>query len=90
MPIQGLKSAAVFAWGCFEDEAGLCRVERGDFWQLAVPLTGQLAAVGSPEEPGQERVFRASDDWGCRSHITDFMDPAGVGAFHATVPGHSA
>jgi hypothetical protein len=72
--------------GCFEDEAGLCRVERGDFWQLAIPLTGQLAAVGSPEEPGQERVFRASDDWGCRSQITDFMDPAGVGGFHADCP----
>lgn len=76
----------VFAWSCFEDEAGLCRVERGDFRQSAIPLPGQLAAVGSPEQPGQERVFRAGDDRGCRSHITGLMDPASVGGFHADRP----
>jgi len=37
---------------------GLDGVELGDFWQPDDPLTGQLAAVGSPEQPGQERVFR--------------------------------
>ena len=39
---------------------GLGGVERGDFWPPGDPVTGQLAAVGSPEQPGQERVFRAA------------------------------
>ena len=65
---------------------GLGGVELGDFWQPDDPLAGQLAAVGSSDQPGQERVFRAGDNWRCRSHITDLVDPAGVGCFYADWP----